>query len=326
MRVYVTIDERVQIMKTERKPKLSIIIPVYNASVYLRQCLNSVVGQDYSNLEIIVIDDGSTDDSLLIAKDFASLDSRIQVIPQINTGPSAARNLGLRFARGKYVEFVDADDLLKSDAVSSTVRCAEDSGADVVCFDFESFDDNGIYGRTVKNEFPCCKNSTSKECLMFMYSEQLGYFSWSFLFKKAIFTDASIGYPEDIDLLEDMLMINMLFRMNLRIAYLPEAVYRYRIVPESLSHRKSLKKAEDGLLVIEKVIEMSRSDQTISVFAPNAVGLLLYIDRIAPIGISRRQFCLHRRIKKNILYLLKKSKMNNYSIRIIIKIIILMYN
>ena len=95
--------------------KITIIIPVYNSESYLEECLDSVIKQDYSNLEIILVNDGSTDKSIEICIKYSQIDSRIVVINSINKGVSSARNIGLKNANGKYVIFVDSDDEIEYD-------------------------------------------------------------------------------------------------------------------------------------------------------------------------------------------------------------------
>lgn len=115
-------------------PLISVIIPVYNVEQYLQQCLESVIGQTYKNLEIILIDDGSTDNSPRICDDFASIDNRIVVIHQHNAGLSSARNLGLDIMKGDYVSFVDSDDWIEKDMFSTLLTTLREEGAEIaVC-------------------------------------------------------------------------------------------------------------------------------------------------------------------------------------------------
>lgn len=116
------------------QPKLSIIIPVYNAERTLAQCLDSVLGQSCRDFELILINDGSRDASLDICRDFARMDQRIRVISQPNRGPGAARNAGLEIARGTYVQFVDADDLLLDGASEKLIQALR--GTDLVIAHF----------------------------------------------------------------------------------------------------------------------------------------------------------------------------------------------
>ena len=92
-------------------PEISVIVPVYNTAKYLEQCLRSIAMQTFGNFETVIIDDGSTDNSLSIAQTFAESDSRFKVLTQKNSGPSSARNKGLKVASGKWIVFVDSDDV-----------------------------------------------------------------------------------------------------------------------------------------------------------------------------------------------------------------------
>ena len=115
-------------------PLISVIVPVYNAEKTLKDTLRSVLSQKYSNIEVICVNDGSTDKSLEILNHIAKFDSRVVVINQSNQGPARARNNGLDRARGKYISFVDSDDSLVVDAYKNLVYIAETSDADIVVF------------------------------------------------------------------------------------------------------------------------------------------------------------------------------------------------
>lgn len=114
------------------KDVISVIVPVYNVAAYLRQCLDSVLGQDYEKLEVILIDDGSKDASGAVCDEYAARDSRVKVIHQENAGAAAAKNAGLRVASGEYLSFVDSDDYLEPGAYGYMLGLLQDSGADVV--------------------------------------------------------------------------------------------------------------------------------------------------------------------------------------------------
>lgn len=114
------------------KPKLSVIVPVYNVEAYLKKCLNSIISQTYRNLEIIVVNDGSPDGSVAIAEKFARWDKRVKVITKKNAGLGAARNTGLEYATGDYVTFVDSDDRLVPDAYEAMMDSLLASGSDLV--------------------------------------------------------------------------------------------------------------------------------------------------------------------------------------------------
>ena len=115
-------------------PKVSVIIPVYNVEKYLAQCLDSVINQTLKDIEIICINDGSTDDSLKILQDYAKKDDRIKVINQDNMGVSVARNKGIKSAKGEFICFVDADDFLQPDTCELTLNQILKTNADICCF------------------------------------------------------------------------------------------------------------------------------------------------------------------------------------------------
>lgn len=126
--------------------KVSVIIPVYNVEPYLRQCMDSVVGQTLKDIEIICVDDGSTDDSLNILKEYAAEDSRVQIIQQQNAGAGAARNNGMRHATGKYLSFLDSDDFFEPRMLERAYDLAEKDQADFVAYKSDQY-------HTEKNQF-----------------------------------------------------------------------------------------------------------------------------------------------------------------------------
>jgi glycosyltransferase involved in cell wall biosynthesis len=125
--------------------KFSIITPVYNVQAYLRQCLDSIVNQTLCEIEIICVDDGSTDESVAILHEYATKDARIKIFIQVNSGQGAARNRGLAVANGEYVYFMDADDELANVSVLETlVAMAQRDSLDVLFFDAETVVDEGV--------------------------------------------------------------------------------------------------------------------------------------------------------------------------------------
>ena len=135
--------ERVEVL-------VSVIIPVYNAEAYLRQCLDSVLHQTLKNIEVICVDDGSTDNSVEIIKKYQKDDKRVVLLRETNKGAGAARNYGLRQAKGKYIHFLDADDWLATDAYKKTVDILETTEADLCVFLYTRFDNKKQTERKVQ--------------------------------------------------------------------------------------------------------------------------------------------------------------------------------
>lgn len=121
-------------------PKVSVIIPIYNASAFLNECLDSILGQTLRQIEVICVDDGSTDNSLEILHQYQQKDYRVQVLTQKNQGAGAARNLGLAQASGEYLSFLDADDFFEKDMYEVAYQAACDNQADVCVFNCDLFD------------------------------------------------------------------------------------------------------------------------------------------------------------------------------------------
>lgn len=123
-------------------PKVSIIIPIYNTARFLPQCLSSAATQTYKNLEILCIDDGSTDESAKIIKKYCQTDPRFIYIQKVHTNAGDTRNLGLKHITGKYVAFLDSDDFLEQDIIYNAVKTAEKDESDIVVYLYKLFDNN----------------------------------------------------------------------------------------------------------------------------------------------------------------------------------------
>ena len=116
-------------------PKYSIVIPVYNVEKYLHQCLNSVINQTYKNLEIICINDGSKDNSLIILNEYLQKDNRIVIVNQKNSGVSSARNKGIRLSTGDFISFIDSDDYLDLNVYEKCVQRIISDNSDIIIFE-----------------------------------------------------------------------------------------------------------------------------------------------------------------------------------------------
>ena len=127
---------------SQNNPKVSVIIPVYNVEKYLRECLDSVVNQTLRDIEIICVDDGSTDSSLEILREYAEKDSRVKVYTQENINAGAARNTGLSNATGEYLSFLDSDDFFELNAIERMYECAKIRKAEIVVYQVSTFYEN----------------------------------------------------------------------------------------------------------------------------------------------------------------------------------------
>ncbi|WP_307993371.1 glycosyltransferase family 2 protein [uncultured Clostridium sp.] len=152
------------------KPLVSIIIPVYNAASFLSECLDSVINQTYKNLEIICVNDGSTDASLSIIKKYAKKDKRIRYYTQKNKGQSAARNIGIKMCKGEYISFIDSDDMIDLHTISVAVDLFLNEHVDMVLYNMEMFLPDGTRFICFNGElFPYESkrmNTRQKECII----------------------------------------------------------------------------------------------------------------------------------------------------------------
>lgn len=179
---------------SEKTGLVTVIIPVYNVEKYLHRCVDSVINQTYRNLEIFLVDDGSTDSSALICDEYAKKDSRVKVLHKENGGVSSARNLGLKNATGEYLTFVDSDDYILLTCIEKMVRGMEENDVDMVAVNWK--DQNGAAGdNNGYCEENCCKIIGQD------FEKTIRVMVWGYLYRRSWleiqFFDESIFYGED---------------------------------------------------------------------------------------------------------------------------------
>lgn len=205
----------------EITPKISVIIPVYKVEPYLRKCLDSVVGQTYTNLEIILVDDGSPDNCGAICDEYAARDERIRVIHQSNGGVSAARNAGLSVATGEWIGWVDSDDWIEPEMFRCMLEKALQLGTDiVVCSRAEV-----MQGRLV----PRCWEAEailSREAALELLLEdnQMQNYLWDKLWRRDLFDGITFPIGRSF---EDIAVMHQLFVRSQRVLVLPQVMYYY---------------------------------------------------------------------------------------------------
>lgn len=207
--------------------KLSIIVPVYNAEKYLEKCVESLKNQTLSDLQIILVDDGSKDASGRICDDFATKDKRIQVIHKENGGVSSARNAGLDGAQGEYICFVDADDWLEAEAMDVLYRSAKENNADSLIYDpyihNECGDVNGVDTLDFfDNSVLLKRKDITPDELRFMAGTV-----WRCLYRQSILKKNGIKFNEALPLSEDRIFNLEVFGCSEQIYYLKKPLYHY---------------------------------------------------------------------------------------------------
>lgn len=228
-------------------PKVSVIIPVYNAELYICQCINSILEQTYSNVEILAIDDGSLDSSAKVLDGISVSDSRIRVIHKANTGVSDTRNLGINQATGKFIIFVDADDYWTDKNILSTlVMTAMSNNLDIVRAEYQEVDVNGVQ-RNI-HDIPPSRMGVVNEIIdsaSFLKNVIHGeYFLVLSLIRKSIIGD--IRFNTNRVFLEDAEFYLRLLCQDRRCLYLPKVFYAYRKHDESITMRAHPQKLYDA--------------------------------------------------------------------------------
>lgn len=210
---------------------ISVIVPVYNAEDYIVRCIESVRNQSFENWHLVLIDDGSKDNSYKICQQFAKSDNRIQVIHQENSGAGAARNTGLALAKGEYIVFLDSDDYIDKDYFLMLSNHDED----VVFIDVEAVDEGG---NVVRKEYMSDYKHTSKDD--FMRAQMTGKINWGGVrkvVKREIIENHNIRYS-DHKVGEEVLFTYASVFYSKTIAFIDKPVYFYIQRDDSLSHSK----------------------------------------------------------------------------------------
>lgn len=214
-------------------PTISVIVPVHNARSYLTECLDSLARQTFDDIEVVCVDDGSTDGSADVLRDYRGLGGRLRVATQPNAGAAAARNCGLDMARGTYVLFVDADDFIRLDACQLLVDRARDTGADIVVFGGKTFpisawaDDGFARTRAVRHD-AVDAFFFEPGCFPLMCNK---------LYRRALIEGEHLRFSTDLVLGEDNVFQFSLFPVAKTIAFMPDKLYFYRIHSQSAFNR-----------------------------------------------------------------------------------------
>ena len=219
------------------KPAVSIIVPAYKAEQYLNQCVDSLLAQTLSDIEILLVDDGSPDRSGEICDNYAKQDKRIRVIHQQNQGVSVARNVGIKAASGKYLMFVDSDDWVDPDYCKEPYELAERTGADCVMFKYVWYE-NGRYEQ--KEDYP--EGEKTKLEAMNLMNGGVGIGPSNKLFRRELFDE--IQFPEGRRY-EDIVVLPRLVQASRKIWYLNKPLHFYRGNENSSTHAFTHKANKD---------------------------------------------------------------------------------
>lgn len=219
-------------------PKVSVIIPIYNAEQYLAECLESIINQSLKEIEIIGVNDGSTDNSLKILEAYAQRDKRIKIITQANRGAGAARNRGLAEARGEYLSFLDSDDIFASELLETMYKTAKDRQADICVCRSRKQSEKEVSSLTWALKKFLIKGQTEfnpqKEYQKYIFQIFCG-FPWDKLFRHEFIKTQGIKFQE-IRHSNDLTFVYMALALADKITYTEQELITYRQHEHSLSH------------------------------------------------------------------------------------------
>lgn len=227
---------------------ISIIIPVYNVEKYIKECLDSIIKQNIKdNIEIICVDDGSTDKSGLICDKYAKLDKRFVVVHQKNKGVSAARNLGIKIAKGKYIGWIDPDDYINNNWWENIKNILKND-IDVLFFDYTVL----INGEYKEKKFSYISGYISKQKFLkeITIDRRLQNQLWQKIFKRNLIKD--IFFPENISLMEDYAVLHKIILKAEKIYYISKNLYVYRVRENSLVTELSIEKNYKAFLIAKE--------------------------------------------------------------------------
>lgn len=221
--------------------KVSVIVPVYNAEKYLNRCADSILNQNFTDLELILVDDGSSDNSGMICDEYAKKDKRVKVIHKENGGASDARNTGLDVSSGEYITFCDSDDLILSGGIECMVNAAKEENSDLVIGGFKEVNINKLYNleittiQLIRGNFTVYEDKIKDEFAGLWYENNMTS-SWAKLYKSSIVKGNNIYFNKELVVLEDFCFVLNYCKEAKKITSIENIVYEWKIFSDNPSH------------------------------------------------------------------------------------------
>lgn len=255
-------------MTKESNIKISIIVPIFNAAEYLELLITSLLNQSASSLEVIAVNDGSTDESIQILKKIANKDSRLIILSQINLGVSAARNYALQFARGKWIAFADGDDWLNPDTLETWCQYAEKNNIDIVLGNGFKF----TKSPNEKNPTPILKNQPWGEIIngkewikRSVDKNEWPHYVWLQLINRDLIFSNKIHFSNEI-IHEDILWTLKIAMVAKRMGFIKVPLYGYRTNPESIMGSSSITtithRAQSYIFIMQYFVALANKQVT----------------------------------------------------------------
>ncbi|WP_290148085.1 glycosyltransferase family 2 protein [uncultured Dubosiella sp.] len=260
---------------------VSIVVPIYNVEKYLSKCIDSLIDQTYKNLEIILVNDGSTDQSGDIAQQYAKQDSRIRYIIQKNKGLGGARNTGLEYAKGNYILFIDSDDYIRNNMVEKMVKAMEANALDIVVCEYERVNEKGEY--IERYHLPFLDHKVydplhQKEVLL------MDPAAWNKMYKRELFEHTNLRFPDRV-WYEDLRTTPKLIAQAKRVGFLHEPFYLYLQRASSIMNSTTLSRQAESLQAMDDLIHYFKANHLYKTYEKELE--FLCIAHVYVFGINR---------------------------------------
>lgn len=262
------------------EPLISIIIPVYNVEKLLPRCINSLINQTYNNIEIILIDDGSTDNSLEICEEFSKRDSRIVIVKKQNGGQASARNIGLTYATGDYIAFVDSDDFVSENMYETLYKIIKKHDVDIVSCGHELVTEDTFF-ITDGNKNEVVILDEKKIFLELAKDKILRTYVWDKLYKREMFN--GVFFPEGY-VFEDVRAITEVLCKASRVAITEQKLYGYTVRNGSTMTIRNAKRFRDEIIAYRYQLKVlsSRNSECEKYIEPKIAEIIRYYIETLP--------------------------------------------
>ena len=268
-------------------PVISVIVPVFNAERYLRCCVDSILAQTFTDFELLLINDGSTDGSKAICDDYVLQDTRVRVFHKVNGGVSSARNIGLSNAAGEYVSFVDSDDWLEPSMLYEVYNKAKCNEADLVFVDI-----NYRYTQRQLTYQTYRWIGKPQDALLDYLKQSRSCPGWG-LIKRSVIDKEDSRFPENLTIYEDFhLLVRLVYQASV-IAKVENPLYNYRMQEESIVHTTAHSRTiQDQVWAYNSILDYFKSHGVYEMYAPSLYDRILYdYQRLALDAEKHSKFC-----------------------------------
>lgn len=275
---------------------ISIIILAYNAEMFISRAVESAINQTYRSLEILIVDDGSTDETGKILDEYAEKDNRIRVIHTKNMGGAKARNCSVEEARGEFIATCDHDDYMHPTFIEKMYHAIRENDADMAICSWNNVDTEGRLMPWKRREHASCVLSGIEAQKLFLGSQCVEGFCWNKLFKKSEYDRNGIKYDEKTTYC-DILANYKLIANSKKVVYLHDRLYDYYQLPTSCVHTANLKKHQDYLSTIKQVADyaagqgLERFGEAYQIYRLNRHLFEMYKDRCAIDASMKKFYC-----------------------------------